>query len=454
MEVPYLRVFATPANPYTPGATDTSLLLSELRSEWNANQTDVDRTVAHLFSVRPTGGSGLAYINVLCNNSFNPGNSADYGVSTLSANDGSWEKGLVAHELGHNFSSPHTHCYVPEIDQCANEPGCYSGTTVQTVGTIMSYCAQSDQVFHPRVENERIRPAAEAAFPTCITTAGLPGSLKSSGAVVLQKPTQCPAASLENDDGSVNSYYGYLDTARMAWIKRFTPPCYPFRLDRVDVLIGHASSVAPGRPIRLLVYTEPSGSGDPGDATLASSEDTTVQLVSNAFFNQYTVADPVTLTSGDFYLGFFDLLADAPNTYLGNVDSSTEGDSFRTANSTSPEGFVPHSGGTWFIRGSGGALGTDSLTLQWGTPCNDATTPAQDFAVYQGVIGNFANYNSLTCTTGRDTSYVIADTPANSFYLVVPSTSANEGSYGSNSAGAERPAAAVACKPQSIGACP
>ncbi len=311
LQVPYLRVFTTPANPYTLGATDTSVLLSELRGEWNANQTGVDRTVAHLFSVRPTGGSGLAYINVLCDNSFKPGNSADYGVSTLSANGGSWEKGLVAHELGHNFSSPHTHCYVPEIDQCANAPGCYSGTTVQTVGTIMSYCSQSNQVFHPRVEDERIRPAAEAAFPTCIGTAGLPGSLGASGAVVLQKPTQCPTASLENDDGTVNSYYGYLGTTRMAWIKRFTPACYPFQLDRVDVLIGHASSVAPGRPIRLLVYTESSGSGDPGDATLVRSEDTTVQQVSNASFNQYTLADPVTLTSGGTKSPFVSTRTDA-----------------------------------------------------------------------------------------------------------------------------------------------
>ena len=454
LEVPYLRIFATPGNPYTPGATDTSLLLSELRSEWNTNQTGVQRTVAHLFSVRPSGGSGLAYINVLCHNSFNPGSSADYGVSTLSANGGAWEKGLVAHELGHNFSSPHTHCYAPEIDQCATAPGCYNGTTVQTVGTIMSYCNQTDKVFHPRVEDERIRPAAEEAFPLCISTAGLPGSLEGSGAVVLQKPTQCPVASLENDDGSVNSFSGYLSTARMAWIKRFTPTCYPFRLDRVDVQIGHASSVAAGRPIRVLVYTEPSGSGDPGDATLATSEDTTVQVVSNVAFNQYTLADPVTLSSGDFYLGFFDLLADAPNTYLGNVDWSTAGDSFRTADSTSPEAFSQYSGGTWFIRGSGGAVGSDSLTVQWGTPCNDATTPGQDFAVYQGAIGDFADYDSLTCTTDHDTSYVIANTPANSFYLVVPSTSANEGSYGRNSAGTERPAATLACKPQSIGACP
>jgi hypothetical protein len=35
----------------------------------------------------------------------------------------------------------------------------------------MSYCSSVDPVFHPRVEDERIRPAAEAAYPTCIDLA-------------------------------------------------------------------------------------------------------------------------------------------------------------------------------------------------------------------------------------------------------------------------------------------
>jgi len=171
LEVPYLRVFTTANDPYA-GGTNTSALLSELRSEWNANQTGIDRTVAHLFSTRSSGGAGIAYVDVLCNHSGWPGNSYDYGVSTLSANGGSWEKRLVAHELGHNFSSPHTHCYVPEIDRCANQSGCYSGTVNQTVGTIMSYCSTATAVFHPRVEG-RIRPAAEAAYPACISEAAM-----------------------------------------------------------------------------------------------------------------------------------------------------------------------------------------------------------------------------------------------------------------------------------------
>lgn len=453
VQVPYLRIFTTPADPYTDGTTDTSVLLNELRSEWNANQTAIDRTVTHLFSVRPSGGSGLAYVDVLCDHAYRPGSSADYGVSTLSANGGSWEKNLVAHELGHNFSSPHTHCYVPEIDQCANQSGCYQGPIFDTPSTIMSYCSQKSSTFHPRVEDEKIRPAAEAAFPICIQTAGFPGRLEDSSGVQLDKPNQCPTASLVDDDGSVNSYYGYGGTAQMAWIKRFTPACYPFLLDRVDVLIGHSGSVAAGRPIRVLVYSDPTGSDDPANATLVHSEDSTVQIVSNFVFNQYVLTTPVTLASGDYYVGIYDLEADPETNYIATIDSSVSGDAYRTANSTSPQDFSPYAGGTWMIRASGGPVGAGSLMLQWGAPCNDATTPSQDFAVYQGAVGDYANYGSLTCTTGRNTSYLAIGAPDNSFYLVVPRTSANEGSYGLTSGGAERTAAAAPCQPQSVGAC-
>jgi hypothetical protein len=81
------------------------------------------------------------------------------------------------------------------------------------------------------------------------------------------------------------------------------------------------------------------------------------------------------------------------------------------------------------------------------------TTPNQDFALYQGVIGDFSNYASLVCSTGRDTGFLNVGAPANSFYLVVPRTSANEGSYGLTSEGAERAVAAAACIPQDIGGC-
>jgi hypothetical protein len=433
------------------------VLLSDLRDEWNAHQTSVSRTVAHLFSVRPSGGAGRAYLDVLCHNDLYPGGSYDYGVSTLSATGASYEKILTAHELGHNFSSHHTHCYEPEIDQCYNgEAGCYDGTEVQIVGTIMSYCNQRIPEFHSRVETERIRPAAEAAYPTCIDTAGLPAEVREEdgSALLLTIPTVCPVAELQNDDGFTDYYYGGADTAQLAWIKRFTPTCYPFLLERIDLLIGHAASVAPGRALRLLVYADPNGAGDPSGAVLAYTGDTTVQVVSNSVFNEYVLEEPVGISSGDLYIGAYDLVADPSNTYIGSVDTSVSGDSFRAFNSHAPEDFTGLDDATWIIRGWGGPVGAGSVALDWGAPCNDVEVPGQDYAVYVGELDDFTDYWFLTCSTGRESSYLAVDAPDNSFFLVVPGTSTNEGSYGRTGAGAERAPATVPCRIQEIGACP
>lgn len=129
------------------------------------------------------------------------------------------------------------------------------------------------------------------------------------------------------------------------------------------------------------------------------------------------------------------------------------GDSWLQADSTDPTALGPFTGGTFMIRASGGSLSADALELSWGVPCNDALVPAQDFAVYQGSISDFTSYSSWTCSTNRVPSYLVDSAPDDSFWLVVPNTSAAEGSYGTATSG-ERAPAASACKIQSIGSCP
>jgi hypothetical protein len=450
IEVGYLRIFTAEPDPYTDGSTSTSVLLADLRNEWTANMGGVERTATHLFSYRSGGGSGLAYVDVLCNNSYG------YGVSTFPGGGWTWERDMTAHELGHNFSSPHTHCYVPEIDICATQSGCYQGSTQQSVSTIMSYCDNTQSTFHQRVRDEKIRPAAEDAYPACISTAGLPGEIGdgSGNGLQLSKPAVCPTSDLRNDDGSLNGYYGYAGTTRMAWIKRFTPGCYPFRLTTLDLLIGHTSSISPGRPIRLLVYTDPTGSGDPGYASLVHSEDTTVQIVSGSTWNSYDLSQAVMISSGDFYIGAYDLEADEPNSNIASRDSSREGDSWQAAESTSPDGFSVHGGATWMIRGHGGPVPPGTIKLEWQPACNEGTSPDQDYAVYGGTLGSFLNLNGLTCSTSRATSWLADNVQDDSFLLVVPQTAASEGSYGRDGDGLERPPASAPCLPQEIGSCP
>ena len=454
LKVPYVLMNAAEPDGYSGASNSTSTILSEMRSKWNgtASLRSVFRTAAHVFGAYPSGGAGRAYINVLCSNVPQNTNARDYGVSLLEGRGGSWERRLVAHEFGHNFSSPHSHCYVPEIDRCSNtETGCYAGTVVQTTGTVMSYCNVRLSTFHARERDERVRPGAQAATPRCIDVAGMPGGAEG---LRVGGVGSCAAADLQADDGASNGTFGYIGTNRAALVKRYRPACYPFKLTGVDVRISSTTTVAPGRSIRLLVYTDPTGTGSPAAATPAFSQDTTVQAVGAGTWNRYVLSTPVILGSGDFYLGFYDLVADTGTTYVVDYDSSRSGDSFWQAGSTDPASYAPFTSvsGTFMIRGHGGGVNPGSVVLTWDPPCNDAQVPGQDYAVYRGTMGSWTNLTNLTCTTGRQRQWLIESPPANSFWIVVPQTSANEGSYGRSSMG-ERPPAFSACKPQAIGAC-
>lgn len=99
--------------------------------------------LAHLLSTRPLGG-GVAWVNTLCVKQYAHGVSTGLSLTTANLPTYSWNVMCVAHEMGHNFGSPHTHSCSWEggaIDNCALPEGqCTSGPTPTNGGTIMSYC--------------------------------------------------------------------------------------------------------------------------------------------------------------------------------------------------------------------------------------------------------------------------------------------------------------------------
>jgi len=89
-------------DPYT--STDPGTLLNQFRNEWNANQTGIQRDIAHMFTGKNINGGviGIAFLSVVCNKS------SGYGLvqSRYTSNKTS-RACLSAHELGHNWSAQH-----------------------------------------------------------------------------------------------------------------------------------------------------------------------------------------------------------------------------------------------------------------------------------------------------------------------------------------------------------
>jgi hypothetical protein len=154
----------TAADPYTSTGS-TFDKLQEFGNYWNANNSGINRAAAAMLSGRGgAGAAGIAWLDVLCSKT------SGYSYTQLYTSGTTLRTGevmVVAHEIGHNFGSPHTHCYNPPLDNCYNtESGCYTGTkscptstTINGVpnvtGTLMSYChlggigCTTSNVFHP-----------------------------------------------------------------------------------------------------------------------------------------------------------------------------------------------------------------------------------------------------------------------------------------------------------------
>jgi hypothetical protein len=132
----------TSPDSYSTSSSGTAL------NQFVSFRTLFDGDLAHLTALGGNGLGGVAYLNVLCNNSLN------YGYSNINSTfqafpTYSWTINVVAHELGHNFSSNHTHwCGWPggAIDNCGPTAGyptegtCADGPVPTNGGTIMSYC--------------------------------------------------------------------------------------------------------------------------------------------------------------------------------------------------------------------------------------------------------------------------------------------------------------------------
>ena len=140
IEISEIKVWDTP-DPY-----DLSTTQNALNTFKTAIGASFNGDLAHLLSSNPADHGGKAFIDALCDKTrafaYSNINGAYSGIS-----DYSWDAFIIAHEMGHNFGSFHTHDCVwgstgdMAIDDCGrtNET-CGVINEDPLHGTIMSYC--------------------------------------------------------------------------------------------------------------------------------------------------------------------------------------------------------------------------------------------------------------------------------------------------------------------------
>ncbi len=129
----------TTADPYATNSTSAALTsFRNYRPTYNGD-------VAALISRGAPTGGGIAWVSALC---------TSYAYSYCYINSTynqfptySWSVNVIAHEMGHNLGSPHTHACAwngnnTAIDGCGPAVGASEGCTgpIPSQGTMMSYC--------------------------------------------------------------------------------------------------------------------------------------------------------------------------------------------------------------------------------------------------------------------------------------------------------------------------
>ncbi len=141
---PYLQFYTSSNDPWTAQGGGAGAMLDQFRNAWIGNIPS-GGNLAHFMSGASLGG-GVAYLDVLCNSTWGFGVSGNMHGGTqfpVSQSSNSWDFVVMAHEMGHNFGTGHTHDYCPPIDRCASSAyfgQCQTSRNCVSNGTLMSYC--------------------------------------------------------------------------------------------------------------------------------------------------------------------------------------------------------------------------------------------------------------------------------------------------------------------------
>ena len=213
-----------------------------------------DGRLAHFLTSRSIGG-GVAFLNSLCSSINNCGVNGNMTTGNAPFPFFNWNSYVVAHEIGHNFGSRHTHdCQWngdnTQIDDCGNQwllengfplPNCFDpGAPMlpfNNGGTIMSYCHVVDGL-GVNVSNGFSQQPGDLIRARFLEATCPTGICSEPACVQILKPTD---GEIEVDVGQDIEWLPVQGAEGYILVTRFTAPDGPI-IDSVDV--GFAFSYA------------------------------------------------------------------------------------------------------------------------------------------------------------------------------------------------------------------
>ncbi len=202
-----------------------------------------------------------------------------------------------------------------------------------------------------------------------------------------------------------------------AGIQSATPSCTPLQID----LSWNEGVESCSNPVTYNIYRSTTSGFTPDPTNRIASGVTTL-----------TYSDTNVVDGTTYY--YIVRAVDA----LGNEDTNTIELSATLACSVGPPGEPVN----LQLSKSGG-----NLVFSW--TAVGSTCSGSDYALYQGDLTQLPTYthDQITCTTGGATNYSMPIPAGTSLYYIVTAlTSSEEGSYGRDSSGTERPTSSTACK--------